>query len=187
MSNYVMTKSELYHHGIKGQKWGIRRFQNEDGSYTAEGKERRRADGSEKHGISKSTVKKVATAAAILGTAALAAAYVKKHPDKIARVISKASKFSVKSLSKKAIDKGKHYAKRAVEEAVAGVKEGVRNAPKKVARAAAEGAAIIAANKLVDSLIGQKQNKKLIKAYNAYNKKNKISTVPKWYDEDDDD
>ncbi|MBR6287819.1 MAG: hypothetical protein IKR19_00570 [Acholeplasmatales bacterium] len=31
---------ELYHHGIKGQKWGIRRFQNEDGSLTAEGKKR---------------------------------------------------------------------------------------------------------------------------------------------------
>ena len=30
----------LYHHGIKGQKWGIRRFQNEDGSYTEEGKKR---------------------------------------------------------------------------------------------------------------------------------------------------
>ena len=31
---------ELYHHGIKGQKWGIRRFQNEDGSLTAEGERR---------------------------------------------------------------------------------------------------------------------------------------------------
>ena len=30
----------LAHHGIKGQKWGIRRFQNEDGSLTAEGKQR---------------------------------------------------------------------------------------------------------------------------------------------------
>ena len=29
---------ELYHHGIKGQKWGVRRFQNEDGSLTPEGK-----------------------------------------------------------------------------------------------------------------------------------------------------
>ena len=29
---------ELYHYGIKGQHWGIRRYQNEDGSYTAEGK-----------------------------------------------------------------------------------------------------------------------------------------------------
>lgn len=28
----------IAHHGIKGQKWGIRRFQNPDGSYTAEGR-----------------------------------------------------------------------------------------------------------------------------------------------------
>ena len=32
--------TELYHHGIKGQKWGVRRFQNEDGSLTAAGRER---------------------------------------------------------------------------------------------------------------------------------------------------
>ena len=36
--------TELYHHGIKGQKWGIRRFQNVDGSYTSEGKARRRGE-----------------------------------------------------------------------------------------------------------------------------------------------
>lgn len=28
---------ELYHHGIKGQRWGVRRYQNSDGSLTAEG------------------------------------------------------------------------------------------------------------------------------------------------------
>ena len=32
--------SELCHHGIKGQKWGVRRFQNEDGSWTAAGEAR---------------------------------------------------------------------------------------------------------------------------------------------------
>ena len=31
---------ELYHHGIKGQKWGVRRYQNEDGSLTSQGKSR---------------------------------------------------------------------------------------------------------------------------------------------------
>lgn len=29
--------NELYHHGIKGQKWGVRRFQNSDGSLTPAG------------------------------------------------------------------------------------------------------------------------------------------------------
>ena len=38
--SYVITKNELRHHGIKGQKWGDRRFQNEDGSLTQAGKER---------------------------------------------------------------------------------------------------------------------------------------------------
>ena len=32
--------NELYHHGIKGQKWGVRRFQNHDGTLTKEGKTR---------------------------------------------------------------------------------------------------------------------------------------------------
>lgn len=30
----------LEHHGIKGQKWGVRRYQNPDGTLTKEGKER---------------------------------------------------------------------------------------------------------------------------------------------------
>lgn len=31
---------ELYHHGILGMKWGIRRYQNKDGSLTPEGRRR---------------------------------------------------------------------------------------------------------------------------------------------------
>lgn len=34
----------LYHHGIKGQHWGVRRYQNPDGTLTPEGKQRYRSD-----------------------------------------------------------------------------------------------------------------------------------------------
>lgn len=34
------VNGELCHHGIQGQKWGVRRYQNEDGSYTNAGKRR---------------------------------------------------------------------------------------------------------------------------------------------------
>lgn len=37
MSETWIWSSELYHHGIRGQRWGIRRFQNEDGTLTPAG------------------------------------------------------------------------------------------------------------------------------------------------------
>lgn len=35
-----MNRNYLYHHGVKGMKWGIRRYQNQDGSLTAAGKKK---------------------------------------------------------------------------------------------------------------------------------------------------
>ena len=72
---------ELYHHGIKGQKWGVRRYQNADGTWTAAGKIR--------YGVSKAAektanvVKKTGKAVGSVAKKAgsrIAYAYKKRHP-----------------------------------------------------------------------------------------------------------
>ena len=99
-SKYI-PESTLAHHGIKGQKWGVRRFQNEDRTLTEAGKERYGKDGStgstsskdnsgslktEKKGLTEGQKKALKTAAIIAGTAAVAglAAYgAMKYSDSI--------------------------------------------------------------------------------------------------------
>lgn len=79
--------NELQHFGIKGMKWGVRRYQNKDGSLTPAGKKRydesdEEREEREKKEKSKKTKAKVATAAittaAVVTTAAVNKDKIKK-------------------------------------------------------------------------------------------------------------
>lgn len=59
--NYIYNNGELYHYGIKGQKWGVRRWQNEDGSLTPEGRKRYLGDYARHHNALKGNADKILT------------------------------------------------------------------------------------------------------------------------------
>jgi hypothetical protein len=111
----------LAHHGIKGQRWGIRRYQNEDGTLTAEGKARQKNGESRLLDSSGNAdkIKKVAKYAAIgAGAVALTAAtvYVAKNSDvkrKFDAIVD-----SVKSAKVKELPEIKNIKKSRAEDAI---------------------------------------------------------------------
>ena len=60
--------NELYHHGILGMKWGIRRYQNKDGSLTPEGRKRLGLDKYDREHNSDTVVKKGTKVSRVVST-----------------------------------------------------------------------------------------------------------------------
>lgn len=93
MSNYGYIKHDgmsgyaIAHHGILGQKWGVRRFQNEDGSLTEEGRRRYGSGtGLNKRGLKTKRIDQDAFNA-----------YTKRNSDETDKILSNMQKESEKS------------------------------------------------------------------------------------------
>ena len=109
MSEYYLTNDELFHHGIIGQKWGVRRYQNSDGTYTSEGKARRREDYSEPkqslkkrasnfYSNNKDTIKKVGKAVAVTAAVGASAYLLAKNKDAAVQFVKDSAKTAVSEL-----------------------------------------------------------------------------------------
>ena len=67
-----MYENELYHYGVKGMKWGVRRFQDKNGRRTAAGRKRYSGDSKERKGLTDEQKRKIKIGAAVVGTVLLA-------------------------------------------------------------------------------------------------------------------
>ena len=120
MDAYVYP-NELAHHGIKGMRWGVRRYQNKDGTLTPEGKRRNsEADDVKKKrhlGIdskgnisftrdetTKKNVTKFLAKTAIFTAGMSLSVYISKHPEVIANGTRKANDILAKNGSKTVAD-----------------------------------------------------------------------------------
>lgn len=189
---------ELQHHGVKGMKWGVRRYQNKDGTRTEAGKKRYRdMSDEEKSAKSKRVAKQVATALVMTASVGVAVAAYRKNPKAVNAVLSKVGKSTVAGAKKageagkkfikeapsKAADAGKRYAKEALDSAKQGVKEGIKNAPKKATEAVVTGVTMMAAKRILDSVVGKEEAARIFQA----NNKKKIGSFWKVGPEDRND
>lgn len=103
----MVYETTLCHYGIKGQKWGIRRFQNKDGSLKAAGRKRYADEGgsepaAKRKGMSASTKKKLMVGAGI-ALATAATIYAIENPNVVKMPLSAAKKLATESNAAKAV------------------------------------------------------------------------------------
>lgn len=185
-----MNDMYLAHHGVKGMKWGVRRYQNRDGSLTSAGKRKYGYVGNNptperlknrilKDGYSDPTPErlknqtrsltsaqkqKIARVGVGIATVATAAYVVHKNPEKIGRALSKLKGVKVKDISNAAINRGKQVVNTMVQSAKEGIKEGIKDAPKKATKAVTTGIVMNTTKRVLDSTVGKEESARIFQA-----------------------
>lgn len=149
--NNMTHSNSLCHHGIKGQKWGVRRYQKKDGSLTAAGKKRYSDD--DQNEARSDTGKKIAKGLAV-GAAVSLAAYAMYNPKSRKLILDMAGKTmdQVKKTTAAAAPVVKDYLKKAGAKTLKNLGESSEKVGKAMTDAAMASMGTIAISKLTDQL-----------------------------------
>lgn len=185
-------KFELYHWGVKGMKWGVRRYQNKDGSLTPAGKKRyddndpdnpKKTVDPERRKVIAKRVAGMLIATAAVSTAAVVYA---KNKDKIDTTVKKCwdnRQSTLNNAKTKSVEAGKKYVKGVMRGVKEGVEESVSEAPKKAVKAVITGATLMAVKRTLDRTVGKEEAARMFQANNS----KKIGSFWKVAQEDKDD
>lgn len=149
--NNMTHSNSLCHYGIKGQKWGVRRYQNPDGTLTAKGKKRYSDD--DQNETRSDTGKKIAKGLAA-GAAVGLAAYAMYNPKSRQAILNMAGKTvsQLKAGAEKAAPVVKEHLKTAGKKTLKNLGESAERVGKAMTDAALMSVGMIAISKLSDKL-----------------------------------